>query len=46
MFKTNSNERIEEEPVKRRQMMEEELEADKRDETRPLTSGKKAKVCN
>jgi len=32
--------------VRSRQMMEEELEADKRDETHPLTSGKKAEVCN
>jgi len=34
-----------EEPVKSRQTMEEELEADKRDETRSLTSGKRGEIC-
>jgi len=44
VFKACSNERMEEEPVKSREMMEEELETDKQDETHPLTSGKKAEV--
>jgi len=37
---------MEEEPVKSRQTMEEELKADKWDETHPLTSSKKDEVCN
>jgi len=44
MFKACGNERMEEKLVKCRQMMEEELEADKWDETCPLTSSKKTKV--
>jgi len=45
-FNTRSNKRMEEEPVKSRQMMEEELIADKWDETRLVISSKKAEVCN
>jgi len=37
---------MEEEPVKSRQTMEEEFEADKCDETHALTSSKKFEVCN
>jgi len=37
---------LEEELVKSRQTMEEELEAEKQDEAHPLTSGKKAEICN
>jgi len=44
VFKAHNNERMEEEPVKSRQMMEEELEADKWDEIHLLTSGKRAEV--
>jgi len=37
---------MEEELIKSRQTMKEQLETDKWDETCPLTRGKKAKVCN
>jgi len=46
MSKARGNERMDARPAKSRQTMEEELVADKRDDTCPLTSSKKAEVYN